>query len=94
MGGLETLQNATLFEQIGLGAVLLTSIAALIYAWMLAREVLREDPGTLRNLLPGRAPDALRMRRELEAKYRVASLDDLRETRRRRIEELKALGYL
>lgn len=48
MGGLETLQSATLFEQIGLGAVLLTAIAALIYAWMLAREVLREDPGTKR----------------------------------------------
>ena len=48
MGGLETLQNATLFEQIGLGAVLLTAIAALIYAWLLAREVLREDPGTER----------------------------------------------
>ena len=48
MGGLETLQNATLFEQIGLGAVMVTSFAALIYAWMLAREVLREDPGTER----------------------------------------------
>jgi len=48
MGGLETLQNATLFEQVGLIAVLVTSIAALIYAWFLAREVLREDPGTQR----------------------------------------------
>ena len=48
MGGLETLRNATLFEQIGLGAVLLTAIAALVYAWMLARQVLREDPGTER----------------------------------------------
>jgi len=48
MGGLETLQNATLFEQIGLIAVLVTSVAALIYAWMLAREVLSEDPGTER----------------------------------------------
>ena len=48
MGGLETLQNATLFEQVGLIAVLVTSIAALIYAWMLARQVLREDPGTQR----------------------------------------------
>jgi len=46
MGGLETLQNATLFEQIGLGLVMLTAVAALIYAWLLAREVLREDPGT------------------------------------------------
>ena len=46
MGGLETLQNATLFEQIGLGVVLLTAVAALVYAWFLAREVLREDPGT------------------------------------------------
>ncbi|MCJ7717018.1 MAG: sodium-translocating pyrophosphatase [Anaerolineales bacterium] len=48
MGGLETLLNATLFEQIGLIAVLVTAIAALIYAWLLAREVLREDPGTQR----------------------------------------------
>ncbi|MFL7813707.1 MAG: sodium/proton-translocating pyrophosphatase [Anaerolineales bacterium] len=48
MGGLETLQNATLFEQIGLIAVLITAIAALVYAWMLAREVLAEDPGTER----------------------------------------------
>ena len=48
MGGLETLRNATLFEQVGLIAVLVTSIAALIYAWFLAREVLREDPGTQR----------------------------------------------
>jgi len=48
MGGLETLQNATLFEQIGLIAVLITAVAALIYAWALAREVLREDPGTER----------------------------------------------
>lgn len=46
MGGLDTLRHATLFEQVGLIAVLITSIAALIYAWMLAREVLREDPGT------------------------------------------------
>jgi len=48
MGGLETLRHATLFEQVGLIAVLVTSIAALIYAWMLAREVLKEDPGTQR----------------------------------------------
>ncbi|NQS91055.1 MAG: sodium/proton-translocating pyrophosphatase, partial [Chloroflexi bacterium] len=48
MGGLETLQNATLFEQIGLIAVMITSIGALIYAWALARQVLREDPGTQR----------------------------------------------
>ncbi|RLD03320.1 MAG: sodium-translocating pyrophosphatase, partial [Chloroflexota bacterium] len=48
MGGLETLRNATLFEQIGLGVVLLTAIAALVYAWFLAREVLKEDPGTER----------------------------------------------
>jgi len=46
MDGLETLRNATLFEQIGLAAVMVTAIAALIYAWFLAREVLREDPGT------------------------------------------------
>ena len=48
MGGFETLRNATLFEQIGLGVVLLTAIAALVYAWFLAREVLKEDPGTER----------------------------------------------
>ena len=48
MGGLETLQNATLFEQIGLIVVLITAIGALIYAWALARQVLREDPGTER----------------------------------------------
>lgn len=48
MGGLETLMNATLFEQIGLIAILVTSIGALIYAWALARQVLREDPGTQR----------------------------------------------
>jgi hypothetical protein len=48
MGGLDTLLHATKFEQIGLIAVLVTSIAALIYAWMLAREVLKEDPGTQR----------------------------------------------
>ncbi|MDX1778257.1 MAG: sodium/proton-translocating pyrophosphatase, partial [Thermodesulfobacteriota bacterium] len=48
MGGLETLQNATLFEQIGLAAVMVTAIGALVYAWLLAREVLREDPGTER----------------------------------------------
>ncbi len=46
MGGLETLQNATLFEQIGLVIVLVTAIGALLYAWALARQVLREDPGT------------------------------------------------
>ena len=48
MGGLETLRNATLFEQVGLIVVLFISIAALLYAWFLAREVLREDPGTQR----------------------------------------------
>ncbi len=48
MGGLETLLKATLFEQVGLIAVLITAIAALVYAWMLARQVLREDPGTQR----------------------------------------------
>ncbi len=46
MGGLETLRHASLFEQVGLIAVLITAVAALIYAWMLARQVLREDPGT------------------------------------------------
>ena len=46
MGGLETFQNATPFEQIGLIAVLVTAVAALVYAWLLAREVLKEDPGT------------------------------------------------
>ena len=39
-------QDITLFEQIALITVLATGIAALIYAWILAREVLREDPGT------------------------------------------------
>ncbi|MGB2963498.1 MAG: sodium-translocating pyrophosphatase [Anaerolineales bacterium] len=48
MGGLETLQNATMFEQVGLLAVLVTAIGALVYAWLLARQVLREDPGTER----------------------------------------------
>ncbi|MCD4801648.1 MAG: sodium-translocating pyrophosphatase [Anaerolineales bacterium] len=48
MGGLETLRHATLFEQVGLIAVLITAVAALIYAWMLAIEVLKEDPGTQR----------------------------------------------
>jgi K(+)-stimulated pyrophosphate-energized sodium pump len=38
----------SLFEQIGLVAVLLTGVGALIYAWLLARRVLREDPGTKR----------------------------------------------
>jgi len=36
----------SLFEQIGLIVVLVTGTAALIYAWFLAREVLREDAGT------------------------------------------------
>jgi K(+)-stimulated pyrophosphate-energized sodium pump len=48
MGGLETLRHASLFEQVGLIAVLITAVAALVYAWMLARQVLREDPGTQR----------------------------------------------
>jgi K(+)-stimulated pyrophosphate-energized sodium pump len=48
VGGLETLQNATLFEQVGLIAVLATAVGALVYAWLLARHVLREDPGTKR----------------------------------------------
>jgi K(+)-stimulated pyrophosphate-energized sodium pump len=34
------------FEQVSLFLVVATGIAALLYAWMLAREVLREDPGT------------------------------------------------
>jgi len=42
------LQEATLFERIGLFGVLLTALGALFYAWMLAREVLREDSGTAR----------------------------------------------
>ncbi len=46
MGGLEILQSATTFEKIGLFAVLLTAIGALVYAWALARQVLRQDPGT------------------------------------------------
>ena len=48
MGGLETLLNATLFERVGLIVVLITAIGALIYAWALARQVLKEDPGTQR----------------------------------------------
>jgi K(+)-stimulated pyrophosphate-energized sodium pump len=43
---LESLQGATLFEHVGLFAVLATAVGALIYAWMLARQVLHEDPGT------------------------------------------------
>ena len=35
-----------MFEQVGLFAVLATAVGALIYAWILARQVLREDPGT------------------------------------------------
>ena len=36
----------SLFEQVGLITVVLTGIAALFYAWFLARRVLKEDPGT------------------------------------------------
>jgi len=43
---MEGLQGATLFEQIGLYAVLVTAVGALAYAWALARQVLREDAGT------------------------------------------------
>ncbi|MBN1955632.1 MAG: sodium-translocating pyrophosphatase [Anaerolineae bacterium] len=43
---MEGLQGATLFEQVGLYAVLVTGVGALIYAWLLARWVLRQDPGT------------------------------------------------
>ncbi len=43
---MEGLQGATLFERVGLYAVLVTAIGALIYAWYLAREVLREEAGT------------------------------------------------
>ncbi len=38
----------SLFERIGLIAVLLTGAGALLYAWFLARRVLRADPGTKR----------------------------------------------
>ncbi len=41
-----SMEGISLFEQIGLVLVLLTGVGALIYAWVLAREVLREDPGT------------------------------------------------
>jgi len=41
-----TMPGISLFEQIGLVIVMVTGIAALVYAWFLAREVLREDPGT------------------------------------------------
>jgi K(+)-stimulated pyrophosphate-energized sodium pump len=40
------LQGATLFERLGLFGVLITAIGALAYAWLLARQVLREDAGT------------------------------------------------
>jgi K(+)-stimulated pyrophosphate-energized sodium pump len=43
---MEGLQGATLFEQIGLYAVLVTGVGALVYAWALARWVLRQDSGT------------------------------------------------
>jgi len=43
---MEGLQGATSFEQFGLYAVLVTAVAALIYAWYLAHWVLRQDPGT------------------------------------------------
>jgi K(+)-stimulated pyrophosphate-energized sodium pump len=43
---MEGLQGATSFERAGLFAVLATAVAALAYAWALARAVLREDPGT------------------------------------------------
>jgi K(+)-stimulated pyrophosphate-energized sodium pump len=39
-------EGISLFEQVGLILVLVTGVAALVYAWFLAREVLREDPGT------------------------------------------------
>jgi len=42
------LAGATSFEQIGLLLVISTALAALVYAWRLGREVLREDPGTER----------------------------------------------
>ncbi|MDZ7843419.1 MAG: sodium-translocating pyrophosphatase [Anaerolineales bacterium] len=48
MGGLETLLTATMFERVGLIAVLITALGALIYAWFLARHVLKQDPGTQR----------------------------------------------
>ena len=41
-----TMPGISRFEQIGLIVVLITGVAALVYAWFLAREVLREDPGT------------------------------------------------
>jgi len=41
-----TMPGISRFEQIGLIVVLVTGVAALIYAWFLARQVLREDPGT------------------------------------------------
>ncbi len=43
---MQGLEGATTFEQIGLYAVLATAVGALLYAWWLAREVLRQDPGT------------------------------------------------
>ena len=43
---MQGLQGAAPFEQAGLFVVLATAVAALLYAWLLGREVLREDPGT------------------------------------------------
>jgi len=48
MESILTTPGITLFEQVGLLLVVLTGIAALIYAWVLARKVLKEDPGTLK----------------------------------------------
>jgi K(+)-stimulated pyrophosphate-energized sodium pump len=45
---MQGLEGATPFEHFGLYAVLATAIAALIYAWFMARQVLRQDPGTER----------------------------------------------
>ncbi len=42
------LEGANSFEQIGMIVVLATAVGALVYAWLLARQVLREDPGTPR----------------------------------------------
>jgi K(+)-stimulated pyrophosphate-energized sodium pump len=38
--------GVSLFEQIALIVVVLTGVAALCYAWILARSVLKEDAGT------------------------------------------------
>lgn len=46
MQSIFTNPNITPFERMALFVVLGTGVAALIYAWLMARKVLKEDPGT------------------------------------------------